>query len=606
MRKKLTRKKIRAKPESNLSTRSFATELEVRDLDSGGHEISGYAIVFNQPSEDLGFIEYITPNALDKVDLKQLLLLYGHDFNNILARADSGTLTTKVDDKGLFFNAKIPNTTLGTDVYNNIENGNIKGASFRFDVAEDGDEWKTDENGQLIHTVTQIANLPEISLTPYPAYSETSVQIERSKENYLNERENTQMPKDALDNLKNKENTRDAETSNESPSKSLNLTTDDIQAVASAVVSLLKADNTNDASDDDLKDPKNENGSDTSDNTGGENHDDKDEDEDDKKRSQNSKKTFVRQRGVKGGAVRVTSSETDKKAQTAIRSFGQYVESHGNVRDNLTTGTEGEVLIPKAVMDAYQQPEDTDKLTSQVRKVAVSEPSGSLPIIKKGTARFTTKAELAANPELAKMEISAVEYRLQTYAGSIPISNEMMSDYPQIGNIVSDYIQTMRALTEQDKIGAILQTAPASVANDADGLKTAVNIGLSNYSKTWVVSESAYNFIDQLKDKQGRYMFNDSLTSPSGKSLCGYGVIVVPDKVLGNDGQAHAFVGDLKAFVLEPYKDEASVKWMDNDIYSQKLAAYIRADFQKADEDAGKFLTLDAAKPTPTTSTTTK
>ncbi len=101
-------------------------------------------------------------------------------------------------------------------------------------------------------------------------------------------------------------------------------------------------------------------------------------------------------------------------------------------------------------------------------------------------------------------------------------------------------------------------------------------------------------------------MFNDSLTSPSGKSLCGYGVIVVPDKVLGNDGQAHAFVGDLKAFVLEPYKDEASVKWMDNDIYSQKLAAYIRADFQKADEDAGKFLTLDAAKPTPTPSTTTK
>ena len=599
---KLIRKKIRAKPESNLSTRSFATELEVRDLDSGGHEISGYAIVFNQPSEDLGFIEYITPNALDKVDLKQLLLLYGHDFNNILARADSGTLTTKVDEKGLFFNAKIPNTTLGTDVYNNIENGNIKGASFRFDVAEDGDEWITDENGQLIHTVTKISNLPEISLTPYPAYSETSVQIERSKENYLSERENKQMPKDVLDNLKNKENTRDAETGTESSPKSLNLSADDIQAVASAVVSLLKTDNTNDASADDKKDPENENGSDAS--TDIDQDNDIDDNEDDKKRSQNSKKTFVRQRGVKGGVVKVTGSERDKKAQMEIRSFGQYVESHGNVRDNLTTGTEGEVLITKAVMEAYQQPEDSDKLTSQVRKVAVSEPSGSLPIIKKGTARFTTKAELAANPELTKMEISAVEYKLQTYAGSIPISNEMMSDYPQIGNIVSDYIQTMRALTEQDKIGAILQTAPASVANDADGLKTAVNLGLSNYSKTWVVSESAYNFIDLLKDKQGRYMFNDSLTSPSGKSLCGYGVIVVPDTVLGSAGQAHAFVGDLKAFVLEPYKDEASVKWMDNDIYSQKLAAYIRADFQKADEDAGKFLTLDAAKPTPTPSTT--
>lgn len=290
MKMKSTRKKIRAKPESNLSTRSFATQLEVRDLDSGGHEISGYAIVFNQPSEDLGFIEYITPGALDKVDLKQLLLLYGHDFNNILARADSGTLTTKVDDKGLFFNAKIPNTTLGTDVFNNIENGNIKGASFRFDVAEDGDEWNTDENGQLIHTVTQISNLPEISLTPYPAYSETSVQIERSKENYLSERENKQMPKDVLDKLKNEENTRDAETDTESSPKSLNLSADDIKAVASAVVTLLKTDNTNDASDDDLKDTENKSDSDTSTETDEDTQ--IDDNEDDKMRSQNSKKNI--------------------------------------------------------------------------------------------------------------------------------------------------------------------------------------------------------------------------------------------------------------------------------------------------------------------------
>lgn len=598
MKMKLTRKNIRAKPEK-LSTRSFITNLQIRDLNDGGHEIGGYAIVFNQPSEDMGFIEYITPTALDNVDLKQLLLLYGHDFNNILARADSGTLTTKVDDKGLLFNAKIPNTTLGADVYNNIVNGNIKGASFRFDVAEDGDEWKTDENGQLIHTVTQISSLPEISLTPYPAYTETSVQIERSKENYLNEREKKQMPKDVLNSLQNKENTRDAETDTESSPNSLNLSADDIQAVASAVVSLLKTDNTNDASDDE-KDKDENDIDDTS--TNDENVDTNVEDEDEKnnQRSLDKKQTYIRQKSIKSGAIRITDTETDKKAKAAIRSFGKYVESHGQVRDNgLTTGADGEILIPKAVLTAYQQPNDEDKLSNEVNKVAVSEPAGSLPIIKKGKARFTTKDELAKNPELQKMDIGTVDYKLQTYAGSIPISNEMMSDYPQISNIVSSYIETMRSLTEQDKIGAILQTASASAASDADGIKTAVNLGLSNYNKTWVISESGYNFIDQLKDKQGRYMFNDSLTSPSGKSLCGYSVIVVPDEVLGTAGQAHAFVGDLKAFVLEPYKDEASVKWMDNDIYSQKLAAYIRADFKKADDEAGKFLTLGSSTPTP-------
>ncbi|MCT6888763.1 MAG: phage major capsid protein [Lactobacillus sp.] len=584
---------IRAKPNNIYETRSFSTKFEVRDLDGGGHEISGYAIVFNQPSEDMGFIEYITPGALDQVSFQQLLLLYGHDFNNILARADSGTLTTKVDDKGLFFDAKIPNTTLGNDVYTNIANGNIKGASFRFDIAEGGDEW-SDEGDQLIHTVTQISNMPEISLTPYPAYTETSVQIERSKQIFLQKREK-KMPKE----LKNKNEVRDVTDTTQTPTSDNNeteveLSPESIQAIASVVVNMLKTDNTNDASDDDKKDPAVDPDDGTADSPTADT--DNPDDDDDKKRDRTAKGTYIRQKKGSTPVISITKSETEKQA---IRSFGEYVKSHGSLRDNsLTVDYEGNILVPKAVMDAYQQPNDDDKLSSVVNKVAVNEASGSLPIIKKGQARFTTKAELAKNPDLQKMEIDSVEYKLETYAGAIPISNEMLSDYPKIGNIVASYMQTMRALTEQDNIGKILQMATPSIANDADGIKTAVNLGLSNYSKMWILTESGYNFVDQLKDKQGRYLFNDSLTSPSGKSLSGYNVIVVPDKVLGNENEAHAFIGDPRAFVLEPYKDESFVRWMDNDIYGQKLAAYIRCDFKKADGDAGKFLTLgvDPAK----------
>lgn len=589
---------IRAKPNNIYETRSFSTKFEVRDLDGGGHEISGYAIVFNQPSEDMGFIEYITPGALDKVSLKQLLLLYGHDFNNILARADSGTLTTRVDDKGLFFDAKIPDTTLGNDVYTNIANGNIKGASFRFDIADNGDEWSTDENDQLIHTVTEISNLPEISLTPYPAYTETSVQIQRSKQIFLEKREKNMPPKDVIRDL-NKKEVRDAADTTQTPApddnqKEVEFAPETIQAIASAVVNILKTDNTDDASDDnDKKDPTedSDNSSTDSSTTDTDNPDD-----DEKQRARTTSGTYVRQKQGATPMISITQTATEKQA---IRSFGQYIKSHGSIRDNgLTVDTEGNILVPKIVMDAYQQPDDSDKLSSVVNKVAVNVASGSLPIIKKGKARFLTKTELAKNPDLEKMEMATVDFKLETYAGAIPISNEMLSDYPKIGNVVATYMQTMRALTEQDNIGKILQQATPSTANDADGIKTAVNLGLSNYNKMWIVTESGYNFIDQLKDKQGRYLFNDSLTSPSGKSLSGYNVIVVPDNVLGNENEAHAFIGDPYAFVLEPYKDESLVRWMDNDIYGQKLAAYIRCDFKKADGDAGKFLTfgVDPAK----------
>jgi phage head maturation protease len=41
------------------------------------------------------------------------------------------------------------------------------------------DSWKRDGDGQLIHTILQIGELTEISITPLPAYTETSVTVSR-------------------------------------------------------------------------------------------------------------------------------------------------------------------------------------------------------------------------------------------------------------------------------------------------------------------------------------------------------------------------------------------------------------------------------------------
>ncbi|MDF7639957.1 phage major capsid protein [Lactobacillus sp. ESL0791] len=579
--------------ENNLNTRSRPIDFKTRDLANGNHEISGYAIVFNQPSEDMGFTEYISPSALNGVDFSNLMLLYGHDFNQILARTDSKTLSVKIDDKGLFFVAELPNTTLGNDTFTDIQNGNIKGASFRFDIADDGDSWQEDENGTLIHTVTKISDVPEISLTPLPAYQETSVQIQRSLTKYKKEEINLSKEK-TRDTSTATNDEKDVATNTDIPDKSddTNTTVPDFSSLVQVVNQLEKAvealgqsntEETASAEDNKIEDTDDSDSDDTTDDA-----DTDDEDEKiDETRSLTKKEEQPR--------VKIKSTNINNNQDAQLRGFADYVKSHGATRDNITTGVEGQVLVPKQVLDAYHQPEDKNSLTSLVNRVAVTSPSGSLPIIKKGTARFTTKAELAQNPELAKMGIGEVAYNLQTYAGSLPISNEMLSDYSQINSLVAQYLTDMRGLTEQDKIGAILTQATAVTANDADGLKDAVNIGLANYDKQFIMTESAYNFIDKLKDGNGRYLFEDSISSASGKTLLGLSVTVVPDAVLG--GSAKAFIGDPKAFVLEAYKDESSIKWMDNDLYSQKLAAYIRADFKVADADAGKLITLTAGAP---------
>lgn len=157
--------------------RTQLNDIEIRDDETGGRIITGYPIVFNKPSENLGgFIEYVESNALKGVSMDNVYLIYGHEFNNVLARKDAGTLELSIDKKGLLFKANLPNTTLANDVLENIRVGNIQGMSFGFTVADES--WDYGQDGAPdIRKVKQIDELFEITLTPIPAYKDTTVAI---------------------------------------------------------------------------------------------------------------------------------------------------------------------------------------------------------------------------------------------------------------------------------------------------------------------------------------------------------------------------------------------------------------------------------------------
>lgn len=273
--------------------------------------------------------------------------------------------------------------------------------------------------------------------------------------------------------------------------------------------------------------------------------------------------------------------------------FEDFLKS-GEVRDGMTT-VDGAVVIPKEILDIQKVPNDPTQLASYVNRVAVTSGVGSLPVLAKNTARLASTAELAQNPELAKLSLTGVDYKALTYRGVLPVSMEMLQDAPEIESIVSAYVSEAKALTEQYKIGEVLQKAAAVTVSDVDGIKDAFNKGLSNYNRMFVVSESFFAEIDKIKDADGRYLLQDSITSPSGKQLLGASVVVVADDVLGKAGEAHAFVGDVKAFALEAMRSDIAVEWQDDDIFGKKLAVALRADWQVADAQAGKFLTFAPA-----------
>lgn len=77
--------------------------VEIRaKTDEKRHLLSGYAIVFNSPSENMGFIESVGSHAIDDVDLSSVFALYNHNFDNVLGKTGKKFIT-KCWWKGLVF-----------------------------------------------------------------------------------------------------------------------------------------------------------------------------------------------------------------------------------------------------------------------------------------------------------------------------------------------------------------------------------------------------------------------------------------------------------------------------------------------------------------------
>ena len=152
--------------------------IEIRTDEEKESEIyaEGYALVFNSWSEDLGgFVETIEPSALEGSDLSDVRALFNHNADKVLARSSAGTLDLETDEKGLKFRFKIPNTSYGKDIAENLKNGNIDQCSFGFVLDDNGDSFYFDEKRSIYQrTLKKIKSVMDISLVTYPAYSSTS------------------------------------------------------------------------------------------------------------------------------------------------------------------------------------------------------------------------------------------------------------------------------------------------------------------------------------------------------------------------------------------------------------------------------------------------
>lgn len=275
-----------------------------------------------------------------------------------------------------------------------------------------------------------------------------------------------------------------------------------------------------------------------------------------------------------------------------------FVHGKGQQRDGFTT-VEGGALIPEELLAPELVPDDIVDLKKYVKVTPVNSLTGKFPVIKKSGNKMNTVEELEKNPKLANPSFSPITFEVKTRRGFIPISQEVIddADYDIVG-LIRDEINDQSLNTVNFDIATVFKTATAKPVVGIDGLKDLVNKGIKKvYSNVkFILSASLYAELDKLKDKNGRYLLQESITVSSGKILLGKEVVVLDDDIIGTaEGDLVGFVGDSASFARLFDRLQTSVEWVDNNIYGKLLAGIIRYDVQKTDSEAGFYITYTSA-----------
>lgn len=607
--------------------------------------INGCAVVFNQPSQGLPFVEYIEPHALDGVDLSKVFLLYAHDYQNVLARTEANTLTLDLNEKGLFFSAQLADTSLAHDVFNDIEAGNVQGVSFGFDIPTGGDSWDVDYNtGQTIHYVNQIDTVDEVSLTPIPAFAQTSVSVQRDLQQFKQGGKAKQMNSDellsavkglekALNDMKagsansdkkaedkpedkakpDEKRAEDKPTTTPTTTKAPVVTPTTTKA-PTVTPTTTKAPATREA-------PKPDDGKDPDDNLEPNatkdvhsNKDDKQKRDDDSSDDSEDRDT---QQTHKGDSPMAKSITEPNKKDLQKRSFENYLKTGKITRDASAPADgglkleNGQVIIPQDILKVEKEQYQFPRLSALIRTVSVHHTTGKLPVIDVADGALAEHTEYDASGKATMPAIKPINWDLKSYTGKYVFSQELIldSDYNWESELATSLFD-IRDNTDDSLIAKAL-TDGITVSQEDDlvaGIKKALNVNLKpkdSQQASIIATQSAYNQLDLMKDGMGRPLIQPDVTKGTGYQLLGKTLVVVDDELFGEAGEATVVVAPLQKAVINFKQSEISGKFVDSyDIWYKTLGIFLREDVVQARADLITVIKASSVKPTTTTTTT--
>lgn len=307
-----------------------------------------------------------------------------------------------------------------------------------------------------------------------------------------------------------------------------------------------------------------------------------------------------------------SNQERDSKE---VRDFKHYIETRADIPGGSLKTDSGFVVIPEEIVtDILKLKEVEFNLDQYVTVKKVENGSGKYPVVRQSqVAALPEVEELAENPELAVKPFFQLAYDIKTHRGYFRISREAIEDskIDVLGELKQWMARTIAATRNQAIINVIKNGGPGEdgentkIASEVvtgttsketiDGLKDAINKHIiPNYEhNVAIVSQTGFNTLDKLADKEDRYLIQPDIKETSSKRLLGAEVVVLPDEMLGEKGSNTLIFGNLKDAITLFDRSQYQAAWTDYMHFGECLMVAVRQDVRLLDHKAAVVIDLN-------------
>ncbi len=341
------------------------------------------------------------------------------------------------------------------------------------------------------------------------------------------------------------------------------------------------------------------------------------------------------QQQAEAGTAKKVADKTKKATGAFVNAIkaavgvGSLSEDDKEILNSMNEGTEkdGGLTVPKDIRTAIKElRRSEDALETLVNVERVSTLSGSRVVEKYADQTpFDNVDEAAEFPEVSTPEFEKIDYTVKKKGGILKVTQELLSDTAE--NIIG-YLKKWIAKKAKATRNFLIIAKIREITKDAevpieglDDLKRIFNVLLDPaiaLGAGVVVNQDGYNWLDSLKDKDGKYILQPDPTKPTSALLFGKYPVkkisnkTMPSTVAEGGFKAPIVCGDLKEAVTIFDRETLTIdisstagKLWETDQTGIKVRE--RLDIQSVDEEAiimaEHFIATESSEDSATTGT---